>query len=280
MPEPATVERHWILRLYTWLHGSDYDAWRVELPGLDGEPSRAHLLVPPGEGPHAAVLVLPILAGSHVVSEGLAKALVGRGYAVLRLERRPLFADDEEPGLEEVARRLRTGLVEARRALDWLSTHPEVDASRLAVAGVSLGGIMAATLAGMDPRLRAGFFVAAGGGIPEILWESRERPLRALRERIRRDADAAERERFLERVRAVTDDVDPLRYAGSVDPRHVVLVSARYDRIVPPARTRVLWEAMGGPRWHVFPAGHYSMAPFFWWSVHRGADLLDEVLRR
>ena len=57
-----------------------------------------------------------------------------------------------------------------------------------------------------------------------------------------------------------------------------MLVSGRFDRVVPPERTEALWEALGRPRWHRYPAGHYGIAPFFWWAMGRGADLLDAVL--
>ena len=74
--------------------------------------------------------------------------------------------------------------------------------------------------------------------------------------------------------------MDPLTYAGRFDPRNALLVSARFDRVVPPETTRELWEAMGRPTWHVVPTGHYQVVPFFWWSIARGADLLDDVFAR
>ena len=73
-------------------------------------------------------------------------------------------------------------------------------------------------------------------------------------------------------------DVDPLTFAANVDPERALIVSARFDRVVPRQRTEALWEAMGHPRWIEVPSGHYAMLPFFWWSVGQGADLFDRVL--
>ena len=43
--------------------------------------------------------------------------------------------------------------VDARRALDYLSTRPEIDPDRIAVAGYSLGGLIALYLSALEPRL-------------------------------------------------------------------------------------------------------------------------------
>jgi hypothetical protein len=74
------------------------------------------------------------------------------------------------------------------------------------------------------------------------------------------------------------EDVDPITWASRLDPDRALLVSARVDRVVPGERTRARWEAMGRPTWVRVPSGHYEILPFFWWSIGRGADLLDRVL--
>ncbi|GAB5537338.1 MAG: hypothetical protein Rubg2KO_35870 [Rubricoccaceae bacterium] len=43
--------------------------------------------------------------------------------------------------------------IDARRALDYLSTRPEIDPDRMAVAGYSLGGLIALYLSALEPRL-------------------------------------------------------------------------------------------------------------------------------
>jgi dienelactone hydrolase len=275
--EARTVERSIALRLYTWLHHERYSAFRVDFPAADGGGGVAHWLVPEGEGAHPTVMVFPILAGSHVVSEGLAKALVNRGYAVLRMEREALDLEAAEDA-ETPSRAFRHAIIDARRLLDWLETREEVDRERLAAAGVSLGGIMAATLLGVDDRLGAGFFIMAGGGLAEILHDSTEKPVRKFRDRFIEAQGFETREEFVEWFRPLTEPVDPLRYASRIDPDRVLLISGRYDRVIPGERTRALWEGLGEPRWVRFPAGHYQLFPFFWWAVGQGADHLDRVL--
>ena len=276
--ETKIVEESFILRVYDWLRGDDYEAFRVDYRGADEEPARAHLLIPPGAGPHPGVMVFPIRGGSHLVSEALSKSLTNRGYVTLRLERRRVFQPGDPTGDFRVpASRLRDSLSDARRLLDWFASHPEVDGDRIGVAGVSLGGIMAATLLGMDERIRAGFFIMAGGGLPEIIHDSHDPRLESFRDGVQGSAGEVDREAFLQAMRPTTLDLDPLTFAANVEPDRALIVSARFDRVVPPQSTEALWEAMGRPRWIKVPSGHLAILPFFWWSVGQGADLFDRV---
>src|SRR5262245_10881949 len=167
--EPTTVQHHPLIWLYDRLRPEADRAYRVSFEGVDGELRIAHWQLPAGTGPHATVLVFPIRAGDHVVSEALAKALVNRGYAAIWLERRhSLFGEDDhrDPAdFDAFAADLRDFVLDARRLVGWLATRPEVDPERIATAGVSLGGILAATTLAVEPRVHAGFFVMAGGGL-------------------------------------------------------------------------------------------------------------------
>jgi dienelactone hydrolase len=279
--EATTVESHAVLWLYDRLRPEADRAYRVEFAGVDGETRVAHWQLPPGSGPHPTVLVYPIRAGNHVVSEALAKALVNRGYAAVWLERRrSLFGEDDHRAPADFgafAGDLRDFVLDGRRLIGWLASRPEVDPARIAIAGVSLGGILAATTLAVEPRASAGFFVMAGGGLAEILRDSQDGDLVHFRERGLDAGAFRDGDELLRRARGFTDPVDPLTFADRIDPARVLLVSARYDRVIAPDRTRALWEAMGRPRWLVVPTGHYQLLPYFWWAVGQGADHLDRV---
>lgn len=279
--ESTTVERHAVIWLYDRLRPAAERAYRVEYPGVDGESRVAHWQLPLGPGPHPTVLVFPIRAGDHVVSEAAAKALVNRGYAAVWLERRrSLFGEDDhrEPGdFGAFAGDLRDFVLDGRRLIGWLATRPEVDADRIATAGVSLGGILAATTLAVEPRAKAGFFVMAGGGLAEILRDSQDGDLVHFRERGVAAGAFRDGAELVQKARGHTDPVDPLTWADRIDPARVLLVSARFDRVIAPERTHALWQAMGRPRWLVVPTGHYQLLPYFWWAIGQGADHLDRV---
>jgi len=277
-PEGLTVEQSWVLDLYTLFHSRDYKAFRLVLSDEAGTERIGHLLIPPGNGPFPAVVAFEILDGPHDVSEGMAKALVNRGYAVARMERRALDLPHQDKG-EVVRDRLREGVIDARRLLDWLVTHPKIDASRIAAAGVSIGSIQALLLTACDPRIRGGFYILTGGNLAEILYDSSETPVRDFRNRRMAAHGWKTREDWVAGVRALTEPVDPLTYAGYLDARNLLIASGRFDTVIPSARAQELWEALGEPRWYKLPCGHYTIFPFFWWTVARGADHLDSLLR-
>jgi dienelactone hydrolase len=283
-PEPTTIESHVLIALYDLLKPEAASAFRIEFQGADGDRRVAHWQLPPGPGPHPTVLVFPIRAGDHVVSEALAKALVNRGYAAVWLERRrSLFGedDDRDPGdFEGFAADLGNFVVDGRRLIGWLATRPEVDPERIATAGVSLGGILALTTLAQEPLARAGFFVMAGGGLAEILRDSQDGDLVRFRERAFEARLFTDGEDLARRARRYTDPVDPLTWADRIQPEQVLLVSARFDQVIAPERTEALWRALGRPRWFTVPTGHYQLVPYFWWAVGRGADHLDQVFGR
>jgi dienelactone hydrolase len=283
-PEPTTIESHVLIWLYDRLKPVAASAFRVEFPGADGETRVAHWQLPPGTGPHPTVVVFPIRAGNHVVSEALAKALVNRGYAAIWIEkRRSLFGDDDHraPGdFAAFAADLSDFVLDARRLIGWLATRPEVDPERIATAGVSLGGILAATTLAQEPRAHAGFFVMAGGGLPEILRDSQDGDVVEFRAKGIAAKAFVDPGDLARRARAYTDPMDPLTWAHRIEPEQVLLISARYDQVIAPERTLALWQALGRPRWLTVPTGHYQLVPYFWWAVGRGADHLDHVFGR
>jgi cephalosporin-C deacetylase-like acetyl esterase len=277
-PEGLTVEENWFLDLYVLFHSRNYGAFRVVFEAVDGREARAHLLIPPGDGPHPAIVVFPILAGSHVTAELLAKMMVRQGFAVAWLERRALQLETAS-SLDELIEKMRLSTLDARQLLDWLEQHPRIDPGRLFSGGVSLGSMQAATLAAVDPRVRGALLLLAAGGLAEILYDSDEIPVGMFRERILAQLGHPDREGFLATVKSKTRVVDPLTWAHRIDPRSVYMVTGRFDRVLRPVHARALWEALGQPRWRKLPSGHYQALPFMFSAVAAGARHLHGVGR-
>jgi len=277
-PEPITVDGNFILDLYTFFHRRDYRTYRVTYPGHEDREVVAHLTIPPGDGPFPTVIVFPILhPGARIVSEAAAKAFVRRGYLVAWLEREDVqFQYSERPDLPTEA--LTLSVKDARRLLDWLVTRDDVDPGRIASAGVSLGGIQACLLHSADKRVRAGFYVLAGANPSELLYDSREQPVRSYRDNVLRKLSLSTREEFVAHMRPLTNSIDPALRASAIKPASVLLATGRFDHVIPPAQSEQLWEALGRPKRIRLPIGHYQLLPFFWWLMARGADHFDEVL--
>lgn len=111
---------------------------------------------------------------------------------------------------------LRKGLViqaviDLRRTLDALETHPSLDPNRMAYAGFSLGAILGALFCGHDPRPCAAALALGGGGLgPAAL--------------------------------------DPAHAIARFAPRPLLFVNAERDEVIPRQATEALFAAAGEPK--------------------------------
>lgn len=123
---------------------------------------RGMLHLPAGKGPFPAALFLHGLGAnrieSHYLFVKLARVLEEVGYASLRFD---FGGSGESDGqFEDVT--TRGQLADAGRAMDFLRRHPAIDGSRLGVIGLSMGGCVAALLAGLrGGELKAAVLLSA-----------------------------------------------------------------------------------------------------------------------
>ena len=133
----------------------------LSFAGANGSRIGAVLIVPRAPGRHAAVLFLHGSGGSRQSLLVPATELANRGAVTMTISQ-PNDAATFSPLV-----------VNARRALDLLSTRDDVDPKRLGVVGYSLGAQTAAILAGDEPRLQAVGIVAGRGAPIPLYWIAR-----------------------------------------------------------------------------------------------------------
>lgn len=111
--------------------------------------------VPGGEGPHPAVLLLHGFTGDRVESHFLfvkaARSLADAGFVALRFDFRG--SGESEGHFRDVT--VESEVSDALAALDWLAARENVDAGRIALLGLSMGGCIASIVAGQDRRVKA-----------------------------------------------------------------------------------------------------------------------------
>lgn len=78
-------------------------------------------------------------------------------------------------GLHEIRDLARQQIVDVRRAVDYVFTRPEVDTTRVALMGESMGGFNACRAAGLEPRLASVVLVVTGAwpgslGTDDPMW--------------------------------------------------------------------------------------------------------------
>jgi dienelactone hydrolase len=236
----------------------------------------AEYFQPIGAGPkRPAVVVLHILGADFPLSRYMAARLADRGIAALFVKL-PYYGERRPPGggldakrflsadIERTVTAMRQGICDVRRAAAWLASRPDIDPLRLGVSGISLGGIVSSIVVAVDPSIREGAFLLAGGDLSTILWQMPEG--KAFRARW------LESGRTLADLKALTDPFDPLLYASRLKGKRVFMMAGTVDEVIPPACARALWEAAGRPPIRWYDCGHYSAVGFLLPGIRRTVD--------
>ncbi|MBI3552190.1 MAG: acetylxylan esterase [Elusimicrobia bacterium] len=226
----------------------------------------AHYSVPDSSGVHPCILVLPVMAAPNIwIEERFMKRFRRDGFGVLWLEmpyqfhRRP---DSSQPSgqvfLARTAKRLafnfRQSALDARRALAWLSSRPEVDRGRIGLFGVSLGAMVAAAAYSVDPAPKYAVFMLGGADFPDLIGHSSMTEPFLRRSRI----DPAA-------LRPAMAGLDPTDYAAANAGKPALLVNVRWDTVVPRANALKLKAAFPLSRQVWLPLGHYTAILHLFW---------------
>ncbi|MFO7631486.1 MAG: acetylxylan esterase [Caldilinea sp.] len=144
----------------------------LDLNGLESTP--AYFAYPKGDGPFPAVLYNHAHGGEYEIGKDefvsgrsalqnppYAEALTAQGYAALCIDHW-LFGERHGRTESELFKlmlwrgQVLWGMMiyDSIRALDYLCTRPEVDASRIATLGLSMGSTMAWWAAALDTRIK------------------------------------------------------------------------------------------------------------------------------
>jgi cephalosporin-C deacetylase-like acetyl esterase len=248
----------------------------IKTPDIVNNTVHAEYFAPSGhEGKRPAVIVLHILGADFPLSRYLAARLADRGVAALFVklpyygERRPAQGAPStkrflSSDIERTVTAMRQGVCDVRRAAGWLASRAQIDSKRLGVTGISLGGIVSSLAASVDPSIREGVFLLAGGDVSRILWTMPEGAAfrRWWTESGRTEAD----------LKALTDPFDPMYYANRLAGKRVLIIAGKVDEVVPPASTLVLWEAAGRPPIRWYDCGHYSAAGYLLPGIRQTVD--------
>jgi cephalosporin-C deacetylase-like acetyl esterase len=216
---------------------------------------------PAGDGPFPACVVLHILGGDFLLAETVASHLARNGVAALFVKM-PYYGprrgkNSPKRMISEDPRQSVAGMTQAvldiRRATAWLAERSEVDPKRLGITGISLGGIMSALAAAGEPRLEYVAITLGGGNFAEFLWANQTDRAQAFRKQW--ISDGGTRESFS----AVVNQIDPVTYGHLLKGRHVMMIEAKNDEVIPPACATALWESIGRePELVWIDSGHYT----------------------
>jgi dienelactone hydrolase len=227
---------------------------------------------PQGHGPFPGVIVLDITGGNQALSRTIAHCLAQSQIAALFVQM-AYYGPRRPPGSKlrllstNIARTMdgiRQTVLDIRCATAWLESRPEIDARRLGIHGTSLGSMIGALAAEMEPRLTRVSIALGGGGLVDAYYDH---PQAASYRKIWEKLGGTK-----ETITRFLAPIDPLTCAGNLKDRRVLMIAGKRDEIVPPKATKALWEAAGEPKLIWYDCTHYGAALYI-------GPILGEVVK-
>ncbi len=214
-----------------------------------------------GMGDHSAVPCR--LLARDLVKQGIACFVL---YLVFHSSRMPQAIKERLPNLtpEEWFEGYQISVIDVRQVIDWAGSSGKVAGDRIAVVGISLGGIVSAISMGIDKRIGAGVFIVMGGNYESLAWiKKHSKNSSTYEDYVKSQNDYAHylttvAENGFENVIPGKRSylTDPMTFAHALRQRPVLMVSAMWDKYIPRQGTLDFWEACGEPRIIWLPATH------------------------
>ena len=247
--------------------GGDVEVTRVTYPSPVVTPYpqnntvTAFLFQPKTVGRHPVMLVehewLPVALTNEFVlcatlaRSGVAALLVVQPYSYNR-RILPRVPDVEllSGNTHQTVAAVRQAVLDNRRALDWLQSRSDIDPSRMGVVGISLGGILAPLIAGVDHRAKVLVTIVGGADVSDLVFDSfityGLRPS-LLYHGVTFDS-----------IKRDYAPIEPTNWLSGFDPKNALLFNGRFDVFVNPKQARHLADALGGAPIVWTNTGHYG----------------------
>ena len=283
----TTFERHDVQVTAPFDRMGGHDIARIQFrsSGRNGHPDnlvegqyfrpRDDGILPRNEGPQPLVVVMPIWGTStyppQKISEGYARR--SNAHVIWIFGSAPVFPWSElrsapsEEAFRALARdsaeRYRTAVIDMRRLVDWATTQPDIDASRIAFVGFSMSALVTATLLANEPRISAGVLMMGAANFADVFSVCGNRAGEVRRHVLNSFGWTLDQYRAF--FKELFDPADPMRFAGRYDPDRILMIDAMFDDCMPESDRAALWEITGHPKRVTFLYKHrsafYSLTP-------------------
>jgi len=235
-----------------------YFVERIEFPSalnvFNAENIKVDYYAQKKAGKFPTIIILPIANGVDFCARGFAKHFASGGFNCAIVHNRHIDIEDIASA-EQVEDYLRQTVLDSRQILDYLIERKEVDSNKLGCLGMSLGGIRASIVAGVDERLKCCVIGLAGGSMAEVAFLSKLKEVKEYMTGLFEMGISPETIHAEVSEKVVTD---PLKLAKYTDARDTLMYIAMFDRVIHRKCGDKLWEAVGKPEAVYFFSGHFT----------------------
>ena len=202
------------------------------------------------------VVLFPPTGGKNFLDENVAENLCESDIAVFLPTNDFTGIDQADPPpVEDHDHALRRVVAATKTFIQYSKEHYRLDGSKAGIFGASLGGIIGTFSMSVLPDISAGYFIVAGGDVPNILAHSTQERVVRLKN-IRKQQEGFRNDEEYEAWLQANLSLEPLEYAVNIPTETVQMVISTNDSSVPTDNQYLLHEALGKPEHEVSSSGH------------------------
>lgn len=273
---------NYILKPKHQLPVSNVDVFILTFPSLITTPFPennmvyAEYYVPRNLKTFPATVVLDITGGDQSLSRTISSYLASRGIGCLFVQmayygpRRPPDSKVRllSPDIKHTLKAIQQTVLDIRTAVAWLEQRNDVDKTRIGITGTSLGSMIGALSAEMEPSVSKVVVLLGGGGLIEGYYDHPQ----ALIVRKAFELFGGTKKQLVDLIAPV----DPLTHAENLKSKQLLQIAGRNDVIVPPIMAQALWEKSGKQQIQWYDCGHYTAAFYFFDALNLIAQHLKK----
>ena len=261
---------------------SNVDVFTLTFPSLVTTPFPenntvyAEYYVPRNLKTFPATVVLDITGGDQSLSRTISSYLASRGVACLFVQmayygpRRPPESKVRllSPDIKHTLKAIQQTVLDIRSAIAWLEQRNDTDKTRIGITGTSLGSMIGALSAEMEPSVTKVVVLLGGGGLIDGYYDHPQ----ALIFRKAFELFGGTKKQLVD----LLAPVDPLTHAENLKTKQLLQIAGRNDVIVPPIMAQALWEKSGKQQIQWYDCGHYTAAFYFFDALNLIANHLKK----
>ncbi|MDY7018523.1 MAG: alpha/beta hydrolase [Chloroflexota bacterium] len=193
------------------------------------------------------------------------------------------------PRIEDWLELCQVMVINARQVIDWAETRNELDDRRVAMIGISIGGITSAISMAVDKRIMACVLLVTGGNMEKITWRSKNDAARISHKCTESQCHeiysqyprylADVEERGIENVTPAKECFwfDPLSFTRYLRGRPLLMINAEWDDSMPRDSALEFWEACGRPRIVWLPENHNTIFRRYHSIIREATTFIDST---